>query len=131
MEADLNLDLIRPPYASTWPDIPDEDAVQELERRMSGADGDDEGNDNEWRNIQFSVTGWDFARYVIGTNSSEVSGDWLSLTLADETWIPPAQRKEDLIARFNHMEQVAWEEFNAIERSMPILRISFGRVVWT
>ena len=35
LEADLNLDLIRPPYASTWPDIPDEDAVQELERRMS------------------------------------------------------------------------------------------------
>ena len=36
LEADLNLDFIRPPYASTWPDIPDEDAVQELERRMSG-----------------------------------------------------------------------------------------------
>ena len=125
LEADLNLDLIRPPYASTWPDIPDEDAVQELERRMSGADGDDEGNDNEWRNIQFSVTGWDFASYVIGTNFSELSDDWLSLTLADDAWIPPAERKEDLIARFNHMERAAWEEFNAIERSMPIVRISF------
>ena len=96
LEADLNLDLIRPPYASTWPDIPDEDAVQELERRMSGADGDDEGNDNEWRNIQFSVTGWDFARYVIGTNFSELSDDWLSLTLADDAWLyllPQRERK--------------------------------------
>ena len=124
LEADLNLQLIRPPYTSTWPGIPGEDAVQELEHRMSGADGDEGGNDNEWRNIQFSVTGWDFARYVIGTNFSEVSDDWLSLTLADDAWITPAERKENLIARFNHMERVAWEEFNAIERSTPIFLIS-------
>ena len=124
LEADLKLDLIRPPYTSAWPDIPDEDAIQELERRMSGADSGDEGNDHEWLNIQFSVTGWDFARYVIGTNSSEVSGDWLSLTRADETWIPPAQRKEDLIARFTHMERAAWEAFAEIERSVPPVQIS-------
>ena len=124
LEADLNLDFIRPPYASVWPDIPDEDAVQELERRMSGADGDDEGNDHEWRNIQFSVTGWDFASYVIGTNFSELSDDWLSLTLADDAWIPPAERKEDLIARFTHMERAAWEEFAEIERSVPPVQIS-------
>ena len=126
LEDDLNLDFIRPPYASTWPDVPDEDAVQELERRMSGAAGDDEGSDNEWRNIQFSVTGWDFASYVIGTNFSEVSDDWLSLTLADDAWLPPAERKEDLIGRFNHMERVAWEEFAEMKPSMPIFRISFG-----
>ena len=122
LEADLNLQLIRPPYASAWPGIPDEDAVQELERRMSGADGDDEGNDNEWRNIRFSVTSWDFARYVIGTNFSEVSGDWLSLTLTEGAWIPPTERKENLIARFDHMERVAWEDFAEVK---PIVRISF------
>ena len=129
LEDDLNLDFIRPPYASTWPDVPDEDADQELERRMSEAAGDDEGNDNEWRNIQFSVTGWDFARYVIGTNFSEVSDDWLSLTLADDAWIPPAERKEDLIARFNHMERTAWEEFAETKPSMPIVRIFFDALV--
>ena len=125
LEDDLSLDFIRPPYASTWPDVPDEDAVQELERRMSGAADDDEGNDNEWRNIQFSVTGWDFASYVIGTNFSEVSDDWLSLTLADDAWLPPAERKEDLIGRFNHMEWTAWKEFAETKPSMPIVRISF------
>ena len=131
LEDDLSLDFIRPPYASTWPDVPDEDAVQELERRMSGAADDDEGNDNEWRNIQFSVTGWDFASYVIGTNFSEVSDDWLSLTLADDAWLPPAERKEDLIGRFNHMVWTAWKEFAETKPSMPIVPDFLRRVVWT
>ena len=53
-----------------------------------------------------------------------MSDDWLSLTLADDAWIPPAERKEDLIARFTHMERAAWEEFAEIERSVPPVQIS-------
>ncbi len=125
LEADLNLELIRPPYTSTWPGIPDEDAVQELERWMFGADSDEERNDNEWLSIKFSVTGWDFARYVIGTNFAEVSDDWLSLTLVDDAWIPPLERKQNLITRFNHMERIAWEEYAEMTPSMPNFQISF------
>ena len=68
----VNASLIRPPYKSTWPDIPGEEVIEKLTpnwNQGAWADGDLEWSRNR---IRHSVIGDflnDFARYVIGTES--------------------------------------------------------------
>ena len=70
--AEIQVDetLIRPQYKSQWPEIPTEDDIAPLLPDWSR--GSHDSGDVEWsRNrIGSSVMGDDFARYVIGTNSS-------------------------------------------------------------
>lgn len=112
--------LIRPPYKSTWPCIPSEADINPLLPDWSS--GSHGSRDIDWsRNIiGSSVTGFgDFARYVIGTNSSSGSNVWLSLRLDESPWAPPPtpdQKLCELIADFSADELAAWQAFEQAER---------------
>ena len=121
---DLNMDLARPPYQSTWPDIPDEQSIQELRLTMEqSADGAD--NRPGWNAIRFSVLSWDFARYILGTDSTDVSRHWLSIKRDQPQWLSANEREEQLIPRFNYIELNAWEEYLEASESAPSPRFDF------
>ena len=62
---------------------------------------------------------WDFARYVIGTNSASASDHWLSVPITDPRWQSPQERAEtfrrsldpDLQEAFNEL----WTRTRTIE----------------
>jgi hypothetical protein len=114
--------LIRPPYKSQWPAIPSEDDIAPLLPDWSR--GSHDSGDVEWsRNrIGSSVMGDDFARYVIGKNSSFTN--WLSLRLDEPAWQSPAERLARLLEGFSEVERAAWEAFEAADET-------FRRLFWT
>ena len=124
---DVVPDRVRPPYKSTWPTIPTEEDIKTLLPDWSK--GSHDSGELEWgRNrIVNSVMDDDFARYVIGTNSSSI--DWLSLKLEEPQWKPPP-RPEDLlrslVGEFSTGERVAWEEFEAAEEAYTAALRSFS-----
>jgi hypothetical protein len=85
LEFDVN--RIRPPYGTPWPAIPSEEDIKEF--LPDGSGGSYDSHDLEWaRNrVSYSVLDDDFAHYVIGTNSSSTSHDWLSTRLNESAWI--------------------------------------------
>lgn len=109
----MDLDLVRPPYISLWPDIPTVDENQWL---IDWSKFSYNSGAPEWafNRIVDSVLHDDFARYVIGTNSSS-SGDWLSISLDQPSWEPPTRHPEvlrdELIDSFSHEELAAWNEY--------------------
>ena len=111
----VNLSLIRPPYKSTWPDIPRKDDIEALTSNWQ--QGAWAGGDLEWsRNrIRHSVMGDflnDFARYVIGTESEPC---WLSLRLDEDRWQSPGERINAFIGKLSDAERLAYERFKKIE----------------
>ena len=115
---DVVLDRVRPPYESTWPTIPTEEAIKPL---LPDWSKESEGRrERAWarNDIGSSVMDGDFARYVIGTNSSRI--DWLSLRLEEPQWNPPP-RSEDLlralVGEFSPDERAAWEEWKAADKA--------------
>jgi hypothetical protein len=127
----LDAALIRPPYKSTWPSMPSEEDVKPLLPDWSR--GSHDSRDLEWsRNtIGASVMGFgDFARYVIGTNSSSGSSAWLSLRLDEAAWTPPPspdQQLSELIADFSDDERAAWQVFEQADRAYAEGSSSFVR----
>lgn len=120
----LDLDLVRPPYKSAWPDIASEDMVQDLASKMErSVEGDDEAS-SAWHAIEFSMSHGDFARYIIGTNSSDVSHDWLSVNLEQAVWLPAAVRRQELISKFSEPEYAAWQAYEEIRWSNTTPAIS-------
>ena len=116
---DINEDLIRPPYCSNWPDIPNEDVVNTLTPKWERGAWDD--GDLEWsRNrIRHSVMGevlGDFAHYVIGTDSKS---NWLNLRIHEEAWHSPSQRLQALISKFNEPELLAWNAYQLAKSKVP------------
>ena len=113
--AEIQVDetLIRPQYKSHWPEIPTEDDIAPLLPDWSR--GSHDSGDVEWsRNrIGSSVMGDDFARYVIGTNSSFTN--WLSLRLDEPAWQSPEERLARLLEGFSEAERAAWEAFKAAD----------------
>ena len=95
---DLGVDarLVEPPYHSTWPHIPDDDEMQRLDPPIQDHQSELSNAESAQRSIAFSVMHWDFARYVIGTNSTAESSHWLSIRHAD----PPWQSAEELAGSF-------------------------------
>ena len=115
---DVVSDRIRPPYKSTWPTIPTDEDIKTLKPDWSK--GSHDTGELEWaRNrIGGSVMGDDFARYVIGTNSSHI--DWLSLSLEEPQWKPPPRTKDllrSLVGEFSSDGRAAWEEFEAADKA--------------
>ena len=98
--------LIRPPYQSDWPDIPDEDSIERLiarhDRRWSG----------RW--LINSVMDGDFAIYEIGIQGVS---NWLSVPLNQERWPSPPERLDDLLSELTDAERVAWEKYQDWEAS--------------
>jgi hypothetical protein len=102
---DIVVDKIRPPYKSQWPKIPtEEDIKNEFEGARSY--------------IYRSVMEKDFAHYVIGTNSSTKSIDWLSLTLNEPPWNSALQLKEQLLTELSNSEQEKWNLFIEAESAL-------------
>lgn len=113
-------DRIRPPYKSVWPAIPSEDDIKPLLPDWSK--GSYDSGQLEWgRNcIGSSVMHGDFARYVIGTNWSQYSSNWLSLRLDDPPWKPPPPLKDQLqslVGEFSTGELKAWKEFESADKA--------------
>ena len=113
---DIEEHLVRPPYNSTWPHIPSEDEIRELELAPDQMrDGDNETHPAKSAVI-FSVLDYgDFARYVIGERS-----DWLSLRLDEEPWRSPDARLTELAATFDEEQRSAWEEFQKAKEAIRL-----------
>ncbi len=123
----VNVSLVRPPYKSTWPDIPGEDAIESLTpNRQQGAWA---GGDLEWsRNrIRHSVMDGflnDFAQYVIGAESESC---WLSIRLDEEPWQSPEERTDALLGKLSEAERAAYEAFKCTENEpSPLLKMVRG-----
>lgn len=116
--------LFQPPYHSVWPHIPDEDEL--LARTPHFGDREIGPSDPERsRNrIRRSVMNDDFAFYVIGTNSSQASRHWLSISIDDEQWLSPTERMEHLEASLSDMATEALAELRASKRRVP-MRLDF------
>ena len=121
---DIDLDLVRPPYRSTFPEIPDEQLTQDLILEMEQSAGNDDGR-SAWHAIPFSVQHWDFARYILGTNSTDTSRHWLSIGIEQEQWRSADEREQHLIPRFNSIERTAWEEYLEAFQSVPPPQFEF------
>ena len=97
--ADIDIDpgLIRPPYTSMWPEIPNDTEIEPyLTDRSDGA-----------YYISHSVMDDDFARYVIGTNFS--STNWLSLRLDEPPWCSSEARMEKILPTLSETSLEAWK----------------------
>ena len=116
---DVDETLIRPPYRSTWPHIPDEGEVQALTPNED--DGAFDGGSLVWaRNrIRSSVRGellGDFGHYVIGDYSDQ---PWLALRLSEEPWKSPAQRIKALEDDLSETERGMYDKFRRAEDETP------------
>jgi hypothetical protein len=111
----VDTEQIRPPYRSSWPNIPTEEDIKPLLPDWSR--GSYDSRDSEWsRNrIGTSILDDDFAWYVIGTNSNLTS--WLSLRLDEPAWQTSQGRFRALIAEFSQEEKSAWATFNTLENN--------------
>ena len=109
-------ELIRPPYNSSWPSIPCEDCVEEL--TLNQTEGLQDNNRREFakNRIIHSVDRWgDFARYVIGVESSS---NWLSLPLEDAPWQTPEERLQDLLSTLTDEQKSTWDQFEEADSSL-------------
>lgn len=130
--SDLDIDerLIKPPYKSIWPKIPNEEDIRSLMSDDGQESDDGKEVDRGKAEIRFSVMhGGDFERYVIGTNSDHTN--WLSWSLDEETWKSPDARVKALLPRLNAEQRLTWEEYNKAEASMntpPLLHLRIGKL---
>ena len=124
---DVAAERIRPPYRSTWPHIPTEEEIKPLMADWSR--GAHDSGELEWaRNrIGSSVMGDDFARYVIGTNSSSESHHWLSIRLEDPVWQSAEERLMEFTSKFSEEAHVAWAKFENADSELK--RASFQLVL--
>ncbi|MBI1814243.1 MAG: ATP-binding protein [Deltaproteobacteria bacterium] len=125
---DIVAERIRPPYSSCWPAIPTEDDIKTLLPDWSR--GSHDSGDIEWaRNrIGSSVMDDDFARYVIGTNFSSRSSNWLALRLDEPAWEAPERPEVELralVAELSDDERKAWDTFDAAENELQEASHSF------
>ena len=121
---DLDLDLVRPPYQSKFPEIPDEQLTQDLILKMEQSAGGD-ADRSAWDAIRSSVQGWDFARYILGTNYTNTSHHWLSIGIEQEQWRSADEWEQLLIPRFNGIERNAWGEYLEACQSVPLPQFDF------
>lgn len=125
---DASCEHFRPPYKSVWPMIPTDEEIKPLLADWS--EGSHDSGKLKWsRNrIGSSVMSDDFARYVIGTNSSLTSSVWLSLTLDDPIWKPPPRledRLNSLVSEFSNDETKAWKQFETVDKEHAATSSSF------
>jgi len=117
LRANINivLEKIRPPYGSQWPVIPTEEDIQPLLPDWSR--GSYDSGSLEWAHnkIGFSVMDGDFASYVIGTNHSHHSHQWLSLKFDEPAWQSLDTRLKVLLEDFSESEMNAWIAFKESE----------------
>jgi hypothetical protein len=130
-QVSIDTNLVRPPFKSKWPEILSEEGIKPYLPNWEG----DEAGKSEWaRNrIGSSVMSGDFARYVLGTNSSSNSRRWLDLKLIDPAWIVQP-RYEDLakefVAGLAENQEKAWKTFNAADKALDDARLQVYMASW-
>ena len=102
--------LVAPPYRSDWPHIPDDNEMEVLDPPISKDRPKLTIAQRAHRRVAFSVMGWDFGRYVIGTNSSSTSRHWLSVPITEPPWQSPQQRTEAFRRSLGPDQQEAFDE---------------------
>lgn len=113
---EVNVSLIKPPYNSTWPKIPNEEEIQPL---IPDLNGDLQKRDLAKRIIVSSVLGGgDFASYIIGTNTHSTS--WLSLRLDKDPWRSIKAREEAFRLKLSDSERSAWEEYKDADHKLSL-----------
>ena len=115
----INQHLIRPPYNSSWPDIPGEDVIKDLTpnwNRGAWVDGDLEWSRNRIRHSVVGEVLGDFARYVIGTESES---NWLHLRLDEEIWQSPDERIQAWVLGLSRAERLAWDDLRTAKSKVP------------
>ena len=117
---ELDEQLIRPPYRSTWPSIPCEDCVENLFPSWHQATWDSKNLEWSRNRIRWSVTNDDFSRYVIRDDSPS---NWLSLRLNEEPWQSPEERRQAWELKLSESELFAWHEYVAAKACLPPLVI--------
>ena len=118
--AGLSIDekLIRPTYCNEWPSIPSEDSVAALYPKPDYDSSNRRKPDWALNRIRSSVTGDDFSIYVIGRGSRP---HWLALSLDDEQWLSPEERKQDLIRKLTGPEKSCWTAYQDAKRAEPVV----------
>lgn len=119
LDAKLDVDLgrVRPPYRSRPLRVPSQARVDKLAPPWESKKTYKRADWAQQR-IRSSVLDGDFGRYVLGTNSSRVSRDFLALRLSEPPWSrPPTPReaRESLAAAFSAPARTLWEEFEAAD----------------
>ncbi|MGI9101072.1 MAG: AVAST type 2 anti-phage system protein Avs2 [Terriglobales bacterium] len=116
----IPLDKVRPPYKSTFPVIPSAKDVRKYLPDWSS--GSHDSGELQWsRNrIGSSIMSDDFARYVIGTNSSRTN--WIALSLNSKKWVPASESLSRLMSSFSPNEVSAWKRFENADRELSMLR---------
>lgn len=102
-----NLELIRPPYHSDWPELISMDEFQALRKGRTG-------HTLGYNRIISSVLHDDFAQYIIGTNAGGTR--WLSLPLAEQPWQSNQDQLDSVVSSFSIDERRAWDALNEIEQ---------------
>ncbi len=119
VDGSFNSLVIRPPYKSTWPNIPSEEEVETLTPKLQQGSWDSGSLEWSRNRIHNSVIGEylnDFARYVIGTESEPF---WLSLRLDERAWQSPEERINALVRKFDGAERDAYEAFKRSKGATP------------
>jgi chromosomal replication initiation ATPase DnaA len=114
----VNVKYIRPPYKSKWPGVPSEKAIKPLMPDWSRGSYDSGEHDWSRNRIGSSVLSDDFARYVIGTNSSR--SNWLRVKLDKEPWQSPEERLVILEKKFSTAERRAWAKLREADRNFNV-----------
>ncbi len=107
-----------PPYASDWPAIPDEAAIDAIVPPWSSA----KAQQRSWGQgrIRSSVMDDDFGRYIIGTNSW--STNWLSVRLSESPWMSLECRIENAVSELSDEERSVWNLFEETQRQTSLSR---------
>ncbi len=123
-EITVDANLVDPPYRSEWRRIPDDSEVESFNPRKKDHQSELTVGELAQSEIYSSVMTWDFARYVIGTNSTLESGDWLSIPNAKPPWQSEEELADDFKDSLPPDLRSAFEELWTNTRSVQ-RRISF------
>lgn len=107
-DLDIQVERIRPPYKSKWPDqIPSKEDLQKY-KEIGPA-------------IYHSVMGFgDFARYVVGTNS--YTSDWTSQRLGQATQPTHKEIYEAFVNSLTKRQKAAWEAYQNVRKNIETYR---------
>ena len=118
-EIDVDEARIRPPYGSSWPEIPSADDVATYEEKPIYSPGAKKKQSNEPSRMQrwivSSVMEWDFARYVIGMNTQ--SSNWLDIPITEPTWQSPEEKLSTFIESLPEESRLQWADFQKAEKA--------------
>lgn len=110
----IDIELARPPYKTSWISIPDLAEIQNLDVSLSDIDDD---RLFAYADIEESVMGFgDFARYIIGTNSNHF--EWSCCRLGElnskQIHALRKQKVNEFEESLTITQQKAWKRYKAI-----------------